>query len=178
MSILIYGATGYTGKLIARMARQLAMSVTLAGRNEAKLRDLGAETGFDHIAVELGDTSSLLEIVAAYDVVLHVAGPFSKTARPMVEACLAGSTHYLDITGEIAVFEAHRMLDRRAREAGVMIMSGVGFDVVPSDCLSLHLKERMPEAVKLTLALQGLGVMSHGTGKVNLTASGLARLVS
>ena len=53
MSILIYGATGYTGKLIAQMARQLGMSVTLAGRNEEKLRALAAEIGFEHIAVDL-----------------------------------------------------------------------------------------------------------------------------
>ena len=170
MSILIYGATGYTGKLIARMARVLGMSVTLAGRNEEKLRVLAAETGFEHSAVDLEDTLMLSKIVARYGVVLHVAGPFSKTAKPMVEACLAGATHYLDITGEIAVFESHRMLDRRAREAGIMIMSGVGFDIVPSDCLSLHLKERMPNAVTLTLALRGMGDMSHGTANTAIEA--------
>ena len=82
MSILIYGATGYTGKLIARMARQLGMSVTLAGRNEAKLQVLAAETGFEHIAVDLDDAATLSKIVARYRVVLHVAGPFSKTAKP------------------------------------------------------------------------------------------------
>ena len=168
MSILIYGATGYTGKLIARMARKLAMSVTLAGRNEEKLQALAAETGFEHIAVDLDDTLTLSKVVAGFGVVLHIAGPFSKTAKPMVEACLAGGTHYLDITGEITVFESHRMLDRRARETGIMIMSGVGFDVVPSDCLSLHLKERMPQASKLTLAMQGMGKMSHGTGKTSI----------
>ena len=170
MSILIYGATGYTGKLIARMARQLGMSVTLGGRNERKLRALVAETGFEHIAVDLGDPLKLLEIVSKYSVVLHIAGPFSKTAKPMVEACLAGRTHYLDITGEIAVFESHRILDRVARETGIMIMSGVGFDVVPSDCLSLYMKERMPEAIKLTLAMEGLGGMSHGTAKTAIQA--------
>jgi short subunit dehydrogenase-like uncharacterized protein len=88
----------------------------------------------------------------------------------MVEACLAGRTHYLDITGEIAVFESHRLLDRRARETGILIMSGVGFDIVASDCLSLHMKERMPKAVRLTLAMQGMGDMSHGTGKTAIEA--------
>jgi len=170
MSILIYRATGYTGKLIARMARQLGMSVTLAGRNGAKLRALAAETGFEHIAVDLDDTVTLSKIVAQYGVVLHIAGPFSKTAKPMVEACLAGSTDYLDITGEIAVFESHRMLDWRARHAGIIIMSGVGFDIVPTDCLSLHLKERMPNAVTLTLAMRGMGDMSHGTAKTAIEA--------
>ena len=170
MSILIYGATGYTGKLIARMAQQLGMSVTLAGRNSAKLQVLATETGFAHIAVGLDDALTLLEVVAQHDVVLHVAGPFSKTAKPMVQACLAVGTHYLDITGEIAIFEAHRLLDRRARETGIMIMPGVGFDIVASDCLSLHMKQRMPKAVKLTLAMQGVGDASRGTGKTAIEA--------
>ena len=165
MSILIYGATGYTGKLTARMAREIGVPVVLSGRNEEKLRVLGAETGFAHTTVDLNDTPKLLDVVAQHDVVLHIAGPFSKTASPMVEACLSGGTHYLDITGELAVFEAHRDLDRRARELGVMIMSGVGFDVVPSDCLALHMKERMPDAIRLTLAIRGPGSMSHGTAK-------------
>jgi len=170
MSILLYGATGYTGKLIARMARQTGVSVTLAGRNAAKLQSLAAETGFDHTAIDLGDDAGLADLVGRHDVVLHIAGPFSRTARPMVEACLAQGKHYLDITGEIAVFEAHRALDARAREAGVMLMSGVGFDIVPSDCLALHLKQRMPAATRLTLAMQGMGQMSHGTGKTAIEA--------
>ena len=165
MSILIYGATGYTGKLIAAMARQLDMPVTLAGRNQEKLQAVASATGLDHVVVALDDTVRLLEIVAQHSVVLHIAGPFSKTAEPMVQACLTAGSHYLDITGEIAVFERHRALDRRARERGIMIMSGVGFDIVPSDCLSLHLLERMPAAVSLTLALQGFEGMSHGTAK-------------
>ncbi len=165
MSILIYGATGYTGRLIARMAARSAMTVTLAGRDEETLRALASETGFAYVAVDLADNARLLEIVSQYDVVLHIAGPFSRTAAPMVEACLTAGCHYLDITGEIAVFARHRELDRRARENGVMIMSGVGFDIVPSDCLSLHLLQRMPGAVKLTLAMRGLGGISHGTAK-------------
>ena len=115
MSILIYGATGYTGKLITQMARQSEMSVTLAGRNEEKLQAVASESGFEYVAVDLGDTARLLEIVSQYGVVLHIAGPFSKTAGPMVEACLTVGTHYLDITGEIAVFALHRGMDRRAR---------------------------------------------------------------
>jgi short subunit dehydrogenase-like uncharacterized protein len=165
MSILIYGATGYTGALIARIAQQMGMPVTLAGRNEEKLRAVASETALEYVAVDLADTARLLEIVSQYSVVLHIAGPFSQTAPPMVEACLTAGTHYLDITGEIAVFARHRALDRRARDSGIMIMSGVGFDVVPSDCLSLHMLERMPEAVNLTLAMQGMGGLSHGTAK-------------
>ena len=81
----------------------------------------------------------------------------------MVEACLRLGKHYLDITGEIAVFEAMARRDEAAKKSGVMIMPGVGFDVVPSDCLALHLKNRLPTATNLTLAFYGLGGISHGT---------------
>ena len=95
--------------------------------------------------------------------VLHCAGPFSRTARPMVEACLRNKKHYTDITGEIAVFEACAALDKKAQEAGIMLMPGVGFDVVPTDCLAKHLKGRLPTATRLSLAFYGVGRLSHGT---------------
>jgi short subunit dehydrogenase-like uncharacterized protein len=95
--------------------------------------------------------------------VLHCAGPFSLTSEKMVEACLRTKRHYLDITGEISVFEAMAARDEAAKEAGIMIMPGVGFDVVPSDCLAKHLKNRLPSATHLTLAFYGLGRISHGT---------------
>jgi short subunit dehydrogenase-like uncharacterized protein len=97
------------------------------------------------------------------DAVLHCAGPFSLTSRPMVEACLRNKKHYADITGEIAVFEAMAKLDQKAKEAGIMIMPGVGFDVVPTDCLARHLKDRLPTANYLSLAFYGIGRLSHGT---------------
>ena len=75
----------------------------------------------------------------------------------------AKQKHYLDITGEIAVFEAMATRDGKAKDAGIMIMPGVGFDVVPSDCLAKHLKDRLPTADRLTLAFYGMGKISHGT---------------
>lgn len=95
--------------------------------------------------------------------VLHCAGPFSITSGPMVSACLRNRRHYTDITGEISVFEACAATNERAVEAGIMLMPGVGFDVVPSDCLALHLKERLPSATHLSLAFYGMGRISHGT---------------
>jgi len=81
----------------------------------------------------------------------------------MVEACLRNKKHYTDITGEIAVFEACAALDKKAQEAGIMLMPGVGFDVVPTDCLAKHLKGRLPTATRLSLAFYGVGRLSHGT---------------
>lgn len=164
MTLLIYGANGYTGQLTARMAAANGMRPVLAGRSEAPVRALAAELGFEHRAFPLDDPAKLAEGLSGVSVVLHCAGPFSRTARPMVEACLRRRAHYLDITGEIEVFEDLASLDGRARTAGIMVLPGAGFDVVPSDCLAAHVAGRLPNARRLVLAIAPIGgAISHGT---------------
>jgi short subunit dehydrogenase-like uncharacterized protein len=110
--------------------------------------------------------------------VLHCAGPFAHTAGPMVEACLEARVHYLDITGEVGVFEAVAGRDSEAMAAGVMLLPGAGFDVVPSDCLAAHLGRRLPSATKLALGFQALGRLSRGTATTmveNLPRGGAVR---
>ena len=143
---LIYGATGYTGKLTARTAKDKGLKPILAGRNEMKLKAVAEPLGFQHRVFDLSDRVELEAALGEVDAVLHIAGPFSATSKPMADACLRTGTHYLDITGEIDVFEALAARDMEAKKAGIMLLPGVGFDVVPSDCLALHLKQRMPDA--------------------------------
>ena len=162
-NFLIYGANGYTGELIAREAARRGLTPVLAGRSREKIEPLAGELGLEWRAFSLEDKESLAEALKEVEFVLHSAGPFSLTSKPMVEMCLETGRHYLDITGEIAVFEAMARRDERALGAGVMVMPGVGFDVVPSDCLARHLKNRLPSATHLTLAFYGLGKISHGT---------------
>ena len=162
-NFLIYGANGYTGELITRFAAERGLKPILAGRNAAKVEELAKKFGMDFRAFDLSDSAKLDAALSEVDFVLHCAGPFSLTSEPMVEACLRTRRHYTDITGEISVFEALAARDKAARDAGVMIMPGVGFDVVPSDCLARHLKDRLPSATSLTLAFYGLGRISHGT---------------
>jgi len=169
---MIYGATGYTGKLVARTARAQGMRPLLAGRNEARLKSVAGQHGFEYQAFDLEDTPALTAALSQVDAVLHIAGPFSHTSKPMLDACIRTGTHYLDITGEIDVFEACAARDKEALEAGIMVMPGVGFDVVPSDCLAAHMKARMPNAVELTLAISGLGHMSRGTAKTGVESVG------
>ena len=169
---MIYGATGYTGKLVARTAKALGMNPILAARNEARLKSIAGQHGFDYRAFDLSDTKALDDALSLVDVVLHIAGPFSQTSKPMVDACLRTGTHYLDITGEIDVFEACAARDAAAKDAGITIMPGVGFDVVPSDCLAAHMKARMPDAVELALSISGLGHMSRGTAKTGVESIG------
>ncbi len=162
-AFLIYGANGYTGDLIARFAVERGMKPIIAGRNEAAIKPIAKKYGFEYRIFALDETEKLDAALKEVAMVLHCAGPFSITSRAMVEACLRNRKHYTDITGEISVFETCAALDAKAKAAGVMVMPGVGFDVVPSDCLALHLKERLPSATHLSLAFFGIGRISHGT---------------
>ena len=160
---LIYGANGYTGELITRFAAERGLKPVLAGRNKAKVEELAGKYGFEHRAFSLDDTAKLDSALQEVDMVLHCAGPFSITSLPMVKACIRNKKHYTDITGEISVFETCAAMGKKAEEAGIMLMPGVGFDVVPSDCLARHLKDRLPSATHLSLAFYGMGRLSHGT---------------
>ncbi|MBX3242902.1 MAG: saccharopine dehydrogenase NADP-binding domain-containing protein [Acidobacteria bacterium] len=160
---LIYGANGYTGELITRYAVERGLRPIIAGRNSAAITSLAEKHGLEYRVFSLDETDKLDAVLQEVETVLHCAGPFSLTSRPMVEACLRNKKHYTDITGEIAVFEACAAQDKKAKAAGIMIMPGVGFDVVPSDCLALHLKNRLPSATHISLAFYGKGRISHGT---------------
>jgi len=162
-TFLIYGANGYTGELITRFAVERGMKPLLAGRNAIAVEALAKKHHLDYQVFSLDEAYRIDNVLQSVDMVLHCAGPFSRTARPMVEACLRNKKHYTDITGEIAVFEACAALDKKAQEAGIMLMPGVGFDVVPTDCLAKHLKGRLPTATRLSLAFYGVGRLSHGT---------------
>lgn len=169
---LIYGATGYTGELIATRAAAQGSRPILAGRNEATLRALAERLNCPYRVVGLGDADQLDAALEGVNVVLHCAGPFSRTAAPMVDACLRTRTHYLDITGEIAVLEALAARDEAAQRAGVMILPGVGFDTVPTDCLAVYLAQRLEDATHLTLAFAGTKTWSHGTTLTSLENAG------
>jgi short subunit dehydrogenase-like uncharacterized protein len=160
---LIYGANGYTGELIAREAARRGLRPILAGRNAAAVAALADALALPHRSFPLDDARALDAGLEGVGVVLHCAGPFTATALPMASACLRRRAHYLDITGEVDVFERLFARDAEARNAGVMLLPGAGFDVVPSDCLAAHLKRRLPEATRLTLALFPNGRPSRGT---------------
>jgi short subunit dehydrogenase-like uncharacterized protein len=175
---LIYGANGYTGKLIARLAVERGQRPLLAGRNAAAVSALAAELGVEHRVFGLDRPEEVDAGLEGVRAVLHCAGPFAHTAGAMAAACLRRRVHYLDVTGEIAVFESLAHLDTVARSAGVMLLPGVGFDVVPSDCLAAHLKRRLPTATRLALGMQAGGQFSRGTATTlveNLHRGGAVR---
>ena len=166
---LIY-ATGYTGRLIAEQAVTAGLDPVLAGRRENTVRDLAERLGLRHRVFGLADRQILVEGLRGMTAVVHAAGPFSATSAPMAEACIAARVHYCDITGEIDVFEALAAQDAHAKAAGIVLMPGVGFDVVPSDCLAAHVVARLPDATRLRLSIGGLTRASRGTAKTMIEA--------
>lgn len=171
MSALLYGASGYTGRLILHECLARGLRPILSGRSQS-VQELADAHGLDARVLGLDDSAQLRRALAGIRAVLLAAGPFSRTSRPMADACLATGAHYLDITGEIGVFEELAVRTEEARARGVMLLPGVGFDVVPSDCLAAHLKRRLPDAVRLTLAFQSTGGVSRGTATTMVENAG------
>ena len=154
-TLMIYGATGYTGRMAAEHAQQLGLNLVIAGRNAERLASLAAELDVPY-RVFAADASQLQGI----DVLLNFAGPFAHTAEPLMRACMASGTDYLDITAEINVY---RLAEQLGAGADVMLLPGVGWDVVPTDCLAMHVARRVPQPQSLKIALQVPGAMSRGS---------------
>lgn len=164
MNFLLYGANGYTGKLVIETALKKGLKPVIAGRNKQTIAELAAKYHLDFKVFDLSDIEKIVSQISGFGVVLNCAGPFSRTVKPMVKACLKAGVHYLDITGEIEVFEWVKAQDSKAKEKNVILMSGVGFDVVPTDCMADCLHRKMPDATQLQLAFTSLGgSISHGT---------------
>lgn len=169
---MLYGANGYTGRLMAEAAVARGLRPLLAGRNAEALKALAESLDLEWKAIELSDAVALKEALREVVAVMHCAGPFSATCAPMLEACLASGTHYLDITGEIDVFAHCQSNDARAKQAGVLVLPGAGFDVVPTDCLAAQLKRDLPDATHLVLAFEAGGGPSPGTAKTSVEGLG------
>jgi short subunit dehydrogenase-like uncharacterized protein len=170
--MLIYGAYGYTGALIVEAALEQGLRPLLAGRSANKLKALAERFGLPYKTLDLPDMAAMDQAFKEQRLVLNCAGPFTQTFQPVVAACLRQKVHYLDITGEIEVFEGLAAFNREALAAGIMLLPGVGFDVVPTDCLAAHLKDRLPSATHLALAFYAGGGFSRGTSRTMLEGLG------
>lgn len=177
--IVIYGSYGYTGNLIAELASKSGLNVLLSGRDDQKLTEQSARLRLSYRRASLDSNDEMDYLLSSADIVIHCAGPFVRTWKQMAEACIRNKCHYLDITGEILVFESLKKMDQQFKKAGIMAMAGTGFDVVPTDCLASLLSSRLPDAEKLELAFMGLGGgVSRGTAKTmieNIGEGGLIR---
>ena len=173
MKFLLYGATGYTGKIILAYAEGYGLTPVIAGRSEDKLKPLAEQFKVDYVAFDLSNHQNIVHHIKGFEVVLNCAGPFSQTAKPLVKACLEAGVHYLDITGEIAVFEWIKSQHQEAVQSKICLIPGVGFDVVPTDCVAGFLHQKMPDATHLTLVLGPVrGQISHGTATTMVESLG------
>ncbi|SDC77305.1 trans-acting enoyl reductase family protein [Natrinema hispanicum] len=176
-ALLIYGAYGYTGRLIAREAVAQGGSPVVAGRDGRAVARQADALGVEGRVIDL-EAADLASHLECFDAVVNCAGPFVDTAEPLVTACLETGTDYLDITGEFPVFERLRQRDDAARKAGITLLPGVGFDVVPSDCLAVFLADHLPTADTLRLGIKSGGGLSRGTARTlveHLGSGGVVR---
>ena len=160
---LLYGAYGYTGRLTAELAAARNIDVILAGRNRGALSELGDRLRLQTRVIRLDEPTRLSDALKDIGCVVHMAGPFAVTSAPMLNACLATQTNYIDVTGEIEVFEAMWSRKQEIRRAGITVVPGAGFDVVPTDCLVGYVAGKLERPDSLVLALRGLQNASQGT---------------
>lgn len=162
-TLLIYGATGYTGRITAAQAKSAGLNIIIAGRNRQRLAALAGALDVSMRVFGLADAAETAQQLAGVSVVLNCAGPFAATAEPLMKACIDQGIHYLDITAEINVYRLAESLGESAARAGSMLLPGVGWDVVPTDCLAVRLARHVPEPRRLRIALQVAGTMSRGS---------------
>lgn len=160
---LLYGSTGYTGRLVARRLAGAGVDVVLSGRDAEGVRAIAEPLGLTWTAFDLDDAEAAQRALAGADVVLHAAGPYEKTAAPMIAACLRAATHYLDLSGEWPTFVDAMAGDIQAREAGIMVLPGVGLTIVATDCLLALAVQAQPDAVKLRIGISKAQVISRGS---------------
>ena len=160
--VIVYGCYGYTGRLVVDELMKLGIRPALSGRNAEKVNALASELNLEAKPSTL-ETAELDALLNGAKIMAHCAGPFIHTAKPMMEACMRNGVHYLDITGEIDVFRIGHKFDAEAKKAGVVLLPGAGFDIVPSDCLAAHLHSRLPDAHDLEMAFYSKGRASRGT---------------
>ena len=149
--LMLYGANGYTSRLIIKELVGQNIKPILAGRNQEKINNLADKHGFDSSIFSLDNTDNIDKNLRDIDVLINAAGPYSLTAKPLINACIRTKTNYIDITGEIDVFVYAQTKHADAKDAGIIICPGVGFDVIPTDCLSVILKDKLPDANELNI---------------------------
>ena len=177
-TILVYGATGYTGNLTARAALARGLRPILAGRNARRLVPLAEELGLEYRVAQLPDRADLTRMLRGIDVLINTAGPFSLTWSPLVSASLECGVHYLDLASDVRVVEAIRAYGAQARQKGLVLLPAVGFEVVPSDCLAAHVAAKQAGASRLRIGLSGLELISAGSARTMASLINQPLLVS
>lgn len=163
-----YGAYGYSGSLIAQEAHKRGYEPVLAGRSQDKVTEISKSLGLEYLVFDLNDQQKLKDLLKEFEIVLNAAGPFKQTSNALVEAYLKVGTNYIDITGEISVFEQNFQYHQDAKDASIAIISGVGFDVLPTDCMASYISKKVQDSDRLDIAISGMNEISRGTLKTTV----------
>ncbi|TGO28425.1 hypothetical protein BPAE_0028g00740 [Botrytis paeoniae] len=161
--LIIYGATGYSGRLTSEYAKSLDLEFSIAGRTEHKLKNLASLLDVSYSVFNVNQVDVTDSIFKGASVLLNCAGPFAHTSKPLIEACIRNKVHYLDIAAELDSYQHAQKLDKEARNANVMLMPGCGGSVVMLGCLASHVVEKVKTPIKIEIALRVAGSISRGS---------------
>ena len=162
---MIYGANGFSGNLAVEEACKRGLTPVLAGRSQS-VKDLANSKNLEYQIFSLTSANEVASQIKGFTLIANCAGPFSETAEVMIQACIQAKVHYIDITGEISVYDYANSCDREAVSAGIVLCPGVGSDVIPTDCLAKYLKDECPDATHLKMGWHHTGSKaSKGTAK-------------
>ncbi len=178
-TIMLYGANGFTAGIMLPKLKVLSCKIILAGRNKEAIALIAKKYGYETRIFDLDHAQIVEKNLQDCGLLLNCAGPFTKTAWPLASACVKVRCHYFDITGELSVFQSLFSLNEAARAAKVSIIPGMGFDIVPSDCLAKMLAEQLPDASSIMIAISTKNTRaSHGTMKTLFLNIGMMSLAS
>lgn len=163
--LIIYGATGYTGRMASSHAKSLNLPFLIAGRTEPKLHHLASQLSVPYSVFDINDAGPIDTALknANASVLLNCAGPFMRTSKPLMDACIRNKVHYLDIAAELDSYQQAQQLDQDAKNANIMLLPGCGGSVVMLGCLASHIVARMKNPMKIDIALHVAGTMSRGS---------------
>ena len=160
---LIYGAYGYTGRLVAEEALRRGHRPVLAGRSSQKLQAMADRMGLEFKPLSLDDPQALRAALRSTRLIFNAAGPFAETGPKIIEACLETGTPYADISGEFHHLRALEALDAQARTARIPILTGAGFGVTFGDCLARHVVDRLPDATHVRVSVAASNALTTAT---------------
>lgn len=177
--LMIYGATGYTGRMAAEHAKAAGTPLVLAGRSRESLSRLAAELGVEYRVFSLDDPAAIHDSLAGVLVLINCAGPFTRTAEALMKASIRSGVHYLDTAAELVSYRLAESLDDQAKAAGIMLMPGGGGSVAMLGSLAGHAVGKVRAPRKIRIALHVAGALSRGSAisaMENVTAEVLARI--
>ncbi|MBB4346984.1 MULTISPECIES: saccharopine dehydrogenase family protein [Rhizobiaceae] len=177
--LMIYGATGYTGRMVAEHATRAGTPVVLGGRSKKPLADLAAKLGVEYRVFALDDDALIDRSLTDVAVIVNAAGPFLRTAKPMMEASIRNGVHYIDTAAELDSYRLAEQLGAEAVAAGVTLLPGGGGSVAMLGSLAGHAVARVKNPRSIRIAMHVAGGMSRGsaiTATENISAETLARV--